>query len=133
MISGKSESKTLTKDQQCNSDKCLYECKRHHLYEKDDIWNPAICSCKNGKYLESIMDDSAITCGEVIEKTKIVPTNFNEKICKNNNQQNTKFLYFTCLFINYHTLLVTVSIYCYLVKYRAKQKNYYHFTTQITN
>ena len=102
MISGKNKSKSLTKDisceckcrfdgkkcnsdQRCNSDKYHCECKKHHLYEKDDIWNPAICSCKNGKYLASIMDVSAITCGEVIEETKIVPTNFHEKICKSNN------------------------------------------------
>ena len=28
--------------------------------------NPATCSCENGKYLASIMDDSAIICYEVI-------------------------------------------------------------------
>ena len=42
--------------------------------------NPATCSCKSGKYLESIIDDSVITCDEIIEeKTKAVPVNFNEK------------------------------------------------------
>ena len=29
-------------------------------------WNPDICSCKNGKYLGSIIDDWIITCDEVI-------------------------------------------------------------------
>ena len=39
------------------------------------IWNPAKCSCKNGKYLASIMGDSAITCDEIIdaEETKTIP------------------------------------------------------------
>ena len=37
-------------------------CKRHNIFEKDYIWNPATCSCKNGKYLASMMDDSAIMC-----------------------------------------------------------------------
>ena len=41
------------------------------------------CSCENGKYLASIMDDSAITCDEIIgsydEETKAILTNFNEK------------------------------------------------------
>ena len=37
-----------------------------------------VCS-ENGKYLASIMDDSVITCDEIIEETKTVPTNFNEK------------------------------------------------------
>ena len=40
-------------------------------------------SCENGKYLTSIMDNSAITCDEVKasynEETKTIPTNFNEK------------------------------------------------------
>ena len=42
-------------------------------------WNPATCSCENGKYLTSITDDSVITCNEIIEETKIVPTIVNEK------------------------------------------------------
>ena len=32
-----------------------------HL-EKDYVCNPATCNCENGKYLASIMDDSAIIC-----------------------------------------------------------------------
>ena len=51
--------------------------------EKYYIWNPSTCSCENGKYLPSIMDDSATICDEVIEshnkKTKTFTTNFNEK------------------------------------------------------
>ena len=51
------------------------------------------------------MDESAITCNEIIdaeakskdEETKVFPTNFNEK---KQNLWNTKFLYFTNLFIN---------------------------------
>ena len=35
--------------------------------KKDYIWNPATCSCKNGKYLGSIIDDSVITCDEIID------------------------------------------------------------------
>ena len=30
------------------------------------FWNPATCNRENGKYLASIMDDSAIICDEVI-------------------------------------------------------------------
>ena len=30
--------------------------------EKDFIWNATTCSCENGKYLASIMDNSAIMC-----------------------------------------------------------------------
>ena len=39
------------------------------------------CSCKNGKDLASIMDDSVITCNEITqsydEETKNIPKNFN--------------------------------------------------------
>ena len=41
------------------------------------------CICRNGKYLSSLMDDSVITCDEVIksyyEKIKAIPTTFKEK------------------------------------------------------
>ena len=37
-----------------NNNKCLCECKKRHVCEKDYVWNPATCSCKNGKYLASI-------------------------------------------------------------------------------
>ena len=42
--------------------------------------NSAICSCENGKYLASIIDDdSVVTCDGVVEEKKTVPTNFNKK------------------------------------------------------
>ena len=41
--------------------------KKSHVYEKDYVWNPATCNCENGKCLASIMDDSVITCDEIIE------------------------------------------------------------------
>ena len=44
------------------------------MCKKDYIWNPATCSCKNGKYLGSIIDDLAITCDELIETKKINST-----------------------------------------------------------
>ena len=49
------------------------------MCKKDYIWNPATYSCKNGKYLESIIEDLVITCDEIIEETKTVRRNFNEK------------------------------------------------------
>ena len=45
------------------------------LYVKKNVWNPATCNCKNGKYLASVMDDSAIICDEIIN---IKETNFDE-------------------------------------------------------
>ena len=53
---------------------------------KDCVWNPAACSCKNGKYLASIIDNLVIICDEIIdtEERKTITTSFNEKkeICK---------------------------------------------------
>ena len=67
-------------DQNWNNDKCWFEYKKHHLCEKDYIWNLASCSCKNGKYLASIIGNSLIPCDKIIEKEKkAVPANFNEK------------------------------------------------------
>ena len=44
------------------------------------VWNPATSSCENGKYLVSFIDDSVITCDEIIEEIKTIPTIFNEKM-----------------------------------------------------
>ena len=71
------------------------------------------------------MGDSAITCDEIIgaegisneEETKSIPTNFMEKhvTCKIQN------VYVLLAFLLITTaLLIAVSIYCFLVKYRAK-------------
>ena len=39
-----------------------------NIFVKNDyFWNSATCNCENGKYLASIMDDSVITCDEVIK------------------------------------------------------------------
>ena len=40
--------------------------KRISYVQKDYIWNPATWACENDKYLASIIDDSVITCGEII-------------------------------------------------------------------
>ena len=47
--------------------------RKHHIWEKDYTCNPSTYTCKNGKYLENIIADSAITCDEIIEVTKTVP------------------------------------------------------------
>ena len=80
--------------------------------------NPATCTCENGKYLVSIMDNSAIICDEVIDldakvspndddKTKTIPTNFNEKKATCRMQSFYILLAFLLTTI---TLLIAVSI-----------------------
>ena len=73
----------------------------YHVCKNGCIWNPATCSCKNGKYLVSIIEDSVITCDEIIERTK---TTTKKKKCSNKKFFNN-FLYFTRLFINYHSII----------------------------
>ena len=103
-----------------------------NICDKDYIWNPAKCSCKNGKYLASIMDDSAMTCDEIIdadaeaksnkntksndEETKTIPTNFNEE----NITGKMQVLYFTCIFINYHRIIG--SFWCLVLSDKISSK-----------
>ena len=89
--------------------------------EKDYIWNPAKFGCENGKYLVDIMDDSVIRCDEIIdadaeskshdkakscgEETKAISTKFNEKSNLIFIIYKSKFIYFTCIFIDYHCII----------------------------
>ena len=43
-----------------------------HVCNKDYTWNPATCSCENGKYLGSVIDNSVLTCDKIIEETKTI-------------------------------------------------------------
>ena len=72
------------------------------------------------------MDDSVIICDEVIESFK-KETNFYEKKATCKMQNFYIILAFLLIVI---TLLIAVSIYCYLIKYRAKQKHLlpFHYT-----
>ena len=74
------------------------------------------------------MDDSAIICDKIIdadaeaksndEETKTLPTTFNEKNITYKTQNFYILLTFLLITI---ALLIAVSIYCYLIKYRAKK------------
>ena len=97
-----------------NNDKCQYKCKKRRVYEKDYVWNRTTC---NGKYLASTMVDSGITCDEIIDVEGI---NSNEKNLTCKTQNFYILLAFLSIII---ALLVAVSIYCYLIKYQAKQKH----------
>ena len=136
MITGINQSKAITKhisyeckcrfhgkkfnqDQWWNNNTYRRQCKKHHPCEKDYIWNPPTYSCENGKFLASIMNDSAITCDNIRESCK-KETNFNEKKATSNMQN---FYILLAFLLNTVALLRPVSIYCYLKKYQAKQKH----------
>ena len=96
--------------------------------KKDYIWSPAACSCKNGKYLASIIDDLVITCDETIDveavsndkETKTVRTLFSEK---NQSVKHKKFYILLSFLLISIALLIAVSIFCCFIEYWAKQKN----------
>ena len=87
------------------------------------------------------MDDLAIMYDEVIEpcdedvetklnnETKVVPTNFNERKATCKTQNFETLLAFLLITI---ALLIDVSIYCHLIKCRAKQKHLlpFHFANK---
>ena len=91
--------------------------------------NPFTCTRDSSEYLASITDNSGISCDQIIEETKTtltkeiprktVSTNFKEKMLT----CDTKDLYIllTFLLITIASLIV-VNIWCYLIKYQAKQK-----------
>ena len=151
MITGINESKTLTKHISCacickfdeakcksnqwwNIHKCPCECKKQYICEKDYALNPATCNCENGKYLASIIDDSIITCQEVIksneEEIKTIPTNFNENkaTCKTQS-----FYIFLALLLITIALLIAVSIYCYMIKYQTNHLLPFHDIKNLKN
>ena len=83
--------------------------------------------------MESIIDDSAITCYEIIDAEAEAKSNDEAK--SNNEETKTFLLNFNEINITYETqnfyilltfslniiaMLIVVSIYCYLIKYRAK-------------
>ena len=70
------------------------------------------------------MDDSAITCNEIIDsynvETKIILINFNEK---------RDFYVLLAFLLITIASLIAASIYCFLIKYQAKRKHLlpFHF------
>ena len=103
---------------------------KKHICQKDYIWQPITCISENGKYLASIIENSVITCDEIIRKTKTVATNFNKKNIIRETKSFTILFAFLLITI---ALLIAVNISCYLIKFWAKQKYYSHLTSQITN
>ena len=85
------------------------------MCKKDYIWNPATCSYEDGKYLTSFIDNSIITCDEIIEETKSVPINSNEQ---NATRKIKKSLFLVDFLIITIALLIAVCIYYCLIKHK---------------
>ena len=103
------------------------------IFLKKIIFGMLLDVVAKSKHSASIMEDSMTTysmttCGEITEeKAEKVTTNFNEKM-QSVKQKISIIYYILLIFYFLHlsliaiALLVAVSIYCYLIKYRAKQK-----------
>ena len=62
-------------------------------------------SCENGKYARSFIDDSVITSNEIMKKQKVLRQKLLQQILTGkDNLQKKKFICFTCVFINYHSI-----------------------------
>ena len=87
------------------------------------IWNPATCGCKNDKYEGRIIDVSIITCGEIIDATKTVPTESTLTKSVPTKTTLTNFDILLAFLLITIALLLAVSNYCYQIKHRSKQKH----------
>ena len=75
----------------------------------DFISHPATNSCKNGKYLVSIIGDSVINCDEIVDakEAKTITTNLMKKIQSIKNKISIFYLTFLLSTI---VLLVAVAV-----------------------
>ena len=141
MNTGIKESKILTKHTSCEC-RCSFkrrkwnsnqrrnkdnwcQCKnkiKHRVCEKGSIWNPATCSCENGKYVGSFIDDSVISCDEIIGKKKRTSKTLLTKSTSTKSNSKDFYILLTFLLIT-KALSIVVSVYCYLIKYRALMGN----------
>ena len=104
---------------------CRCECQniRKHASKKDYVWNSSTCTYENGEILESVIGNLVITCDEIREVTKTVPT----KIF------SISFYIFLAFLLITISLLIILSICCFLVKDRLKQEHFlpYYYITNI--
>ena len=101
--------------------------------QKRYIWNPATCSCKNGKYVDSIISDSPVLCDEIIDTIKTTSTkSISTKAVLTKFTSKNVYVLLTFLLITI-ALLVAASLWCYLIKYQAKLNLYNLSITTLPN
>ena len=98
----------------------------HNASEKDCTWTPATHSCKSGKYVGSVIQDSAITCDEIIEATKAVQTKTTSRKTVPSKtvpakSTSTNFYILLALLLITIALLIAVNIYLYRRKHSSKK------------
>ena len=63
------------------------------MCQKGFFWNPLTCSSENGKYVGSIIVDSAVICNEIKDMTKTIPTKSTSAKCISTKCTLTNFLH----------------------------------------
>ena len=102
--------------------------KKHRVFEKDYIWNPATCNCENCKYVGSFIDNSVIICYEIIETTKSVPAKtVPTKIAR------TNFFILLAFFIIYHCIIDSCQYLLLPDKIQSKRKTFIAVLLQMKN
>ena len=124
MIIEINESKTSTKHLSCefkckfdgtkcnsnrlwNNNKCLQECKKSHVCEKDYFWNPARCNCEN---IQRVL--------QMIQRSSVMKLQ--------SHTRKRSFYILRAFSLISIALLIAVNIYCYLIKYQAQSLLPFH-------
>ena len=97
------------------------------IVSEQKSWNPSTCICENSKYLKSVADTSVTRCDEIVIVMRDLSTKKINTITRNVTSTafiNSHILH-TVLLITI-TLLITVSIFCYLKKYQRKHLLPFH-------
>ena len=90
--------------------------------------NPSTCICENSKYLKSFADTSVIKCDEIVivinnlstKKINTITTNVTSTALINWHSKKVRESYILhTVFLITVTLLIAVSICCYLIKYQT--------------
>ena len=79
------------------------------MYVKKIVWNPAICSFENRKYLASIMDKSVIICDEVIDVDAEAKSNDEIKTILTNIYEKETTFKMQIFYILLAFLLITIA------------------------
>ena len=73
------------------------------------------CSCENGKYLASVIDNLVNMCDEIVEETKTVLTKITLTKTVSTNSTSTNFYILLAFLLTTIALLITASI--HLIKH----------------
>lgn len=58
----KLDTTTRNSSQKWSNRTCQCVCENYRMCKNDYSWSPGTCTCENGKYVKSTVDESAIMC-----------------------------------------------------------------------